>query len=148
MKKIEKNQITAPVVVKDVERFDNDASRKGKTAVREFFGDYKKQLTALWNGLKEEENAFKALNSVIAGFAGGEGLTPAEWIIVHYSRFIDSDNIPCNRKRDENGDEYFTRCILSGQYARGILKKAAINCIESNRIGNRFQQVVVSPVKR
>ena len=146
MAKVNKTEIVEQKEIKYI-RFDNDESRKAKTSVKDFFGDYSKQLRAIWNGLKEEENGFKALNAVISGFAGGENMTAPEWIIAHFAKYVDKNGIPCNRKKDENGAVYYTRCILSGVYARGILKKCALNCIESNRIGNRFTQIVVEPMK-
>lgn len=125
--------------------FENAAARKGKESVRAFFDTYKTQLSAQWDGLKKAENAFSALNAVISGIAGGEGLQPAVWLIEHFSRYIDADGRPCRKQKDENGNYYFTSAALTGVTARGLLKAAALNCIESNRKGNRFSQTVVTP---
>lgn len=125
---------------------DNATSKARKTAIRAYFDDYTKILTALWNGLKNEDTAYKALNSVIAGIAGGENTTPANWLVLHYSKFVDKNGLPCNRYKDENGKEFYKLAKLSGATARGILKKCALNCIESQRKGNRFTQIEVLPV--
>lgn len=125
---------------------DNDSSRKAKESVKNYFGNYETQLKIQWNGLKEEETAFKALNNVIAGIAGGEGEKPYIWLVKHFSKYIDKDEKPCNRFKDDNGKTFYKLATLSGVTARGLLKKAALNCIESQRLGNRFEQVVVTPV--
>lgn len=130
-----------------VEMLDNDKSRKAKSNVKEFFGNYETQLRIQWDGLKAEDTAFKALNAVIAGIAGGEGFKPYVWLVMNYSRYITESYEPCNRFKDDNGNVYYKRATLSGVTARGLLKKAAINCIESQRVGNRFEQKVVVPVK-
>lgn len=125
--------------------FDNAASKAGKTSINNYFGDYETQLRVQWDGLKSEDTAFKALNSVIAGIAGGQGEKPYIWLVKNFSRFVTEDLRPCNRYKDEEGRECFRLAALSGVTARGLLKKAAINCIESNRIGNRFKQTIVVP---
>lgn len=127
---------------------DNDSSRKAKDSVKNYFGNYETQLKIQWNGLKEEETAFKALNNVIAGIAGGQGEKPYIWLVKHFSKYIDKDEKPCNRFKDENGKPFYKLATLSGVTARGLLKKAALNCIESQRLGNRFEQVVVTPVAK
>lgn len=131
--------------VREISFIDNDASRKAKNSVREYFRNYEKMLKALWQGLTAEEAGFKALNSVISGIAGGEGATPAVWLIQHFSRYIDAEGKPCNRRKDKDGNIYFTAANLSGVNARGILQRAALNCIESQRQGNRFAQQIVTP---
>lgn len=133
--------------IRNIAVIDNDASRKAKNNVKDFFGNYEKQLKAQWDGLKNEDTAFKALNSVIAGIAGGVGEKPYIWLIKNFSRYISADLEPCNRYKDENGKPYFKRATLSGVTARGLLKKSALNCIESQRLGNRFEQIVVDPTK-
>lgn len=126
---------------------DNDASRKAKANVKEFFGNYETQLRIQWDGLKNEDTAFKALNNVIAGIAGGQGEKPYIWLVKNFSKYVTADFIPCNRRKDEDNKVYFVKAMLTGVTARGILKKSALNCIESQRIGNRFQQVIVEPIK-
>ena len=125
---------------------ENAISKAKKTAIKAYFDDYSKILTALWNGLKNEDTAYKALNNVIAGIAGGENTTPANWLVLHYSKFVDKNGLPCNRYKDESGKEFYKLAKLTGATARGILKKCAINCIESQRKGNRFTQVEVVPI--
>lgn len=127
-----------------INEFSNDESRKAKTSLKNFFGDYAIQLNLQWQGLKNEDTAFKALNAVIAGIAGGENESPATWLIKHFSKYVTENYEPCNRRKDDDGNVYFTKAIQTGVTARGLLKKAAINCIESNRIGNRFQQIIVT----
>lgn len=139
-------QIKENVVERTITTIDNDASRKAKESVKAYFGNYETQLKVQWNGLKDEETAFKALNNVIAGIAGGQGEKPYIWLIKHFSRYIDSLERPCNRFKDEDGKVFYKLATLSGVTARGLLKKAAINCIESQRLGNRFEQKVVTPV--
>ena len=126
---------------------DNDASRKAKENVRSYFGNYETQLKVQWDGLKNEDTAFKALNSVIAGIAGGQGEKPYIWLVKNFSKYVTADFIPCNRFKDDDNNVYYKRATLSGVTARGLLKKSALNCIESQRIGNRFQQVIVEPIK-
>lgn len=133
--------------IRNIAVIDNDASRKAKNSVKDFFGNYEKQLKIQWDGLKNEDTAFKALNSVIAGIAGGVGEKPYIWLIKNFSRYVTADGEPCNRYKDENGKTYFKRATLSGVTARGLLKKSALNCIESQRLGNRFEQSVVEPIK-
>lgn len=131
-----------------INTIDNDSSRKAKESVKSYFGNYETQLKIQWNGLKDEETAFRALNGVIAGIAGGQGEKPYIWLIKHFSRFIDSQERPCNRFKDEDGKPFYKLATLSGVTARGLLKKAALNCIESQRLGNRFEQVVVTPTTK
>lgn len=133
-------------VEKVVTMYDNDYSRKGKESVKSFFRNFEKQIALQWKGLKEEETAFKALNNVIAGIAGGQNEKPEIWLLKHFSRYIDKDGNPCNPYKVD-GQTKFRRAVQSGATARGLLQKAALNCIESNRIGNRFQQFVVEPTK-
>lgn len=128
--------------------FDNLESKTAKNAIKAFFADYEKQLSTEWNGLKAEDTAYKALNNVIAGIAGGEGLKPYEFIIKYFTKYIDENGTPCNRKKDENGQVYFTAYNMSGNNAKGILKRACLNCIESNRKGNRFEQIIVKPISK
>lgn len=132
-----------------VKMIDNDASRKAKSNVKDFFGNYETQLRVQWDGLKNEDTAFKALNAVIAGIAGGEGEKPYIWLIKHFTAYV-TDSLepePCSRFKDEDGKVRYRRCTLSGATARGLLKRAALNCIESQRLGNRFSQTVVVPIK-
>ena len=125
--------------------FDNAASKAGKTSINNYFGDYETQLRIQWEGLKNEDTAFKALNSVIAGIAGGQGEKPYIWLIKNFSKYVTEQGQPCNHYKDEQGRDRFRLATLSGVTARGLLKKAALNCIESNRIGNRFKQTIVVP---
>lgn len=141
------NVATKVAETREIVILDNDASRKAKGNVKEFFGNYETQLKIQWDGLKNEETAFKALNNVIAGIAGGQGEKPYIWLVKNFSRYATADGIPCNRFKNENGKVFYKRATLSGVTARGILKKSALNCIESQRIGNRFQQVIVDPIK-
>lgn len=128
--------------IRSIAVIDNDASRKAKANVKEFFGNYETQLKIQWDGLKNEDTAFKALNNVIAGIAGGQGEKPYIWLVKNFSRYATADGIPCNRFKDEDGKTYYKKAT-----ARGLLKKSALNCIESQRVGNRFQQVIVEPIK-
>lgn len=125
-------------------QFDNAASKAGKNSINNYFGDYETQLRVQWDGLKAEDTAFKALNTVIAGIAGGQGEKPYIWLIKKFSKYVTEQGQPCNRYKDEGGKVYFKLATLSGVTARGLLKKAALNCIESNRLGNRFRQEVVT----
>ena len=144
-----KVNVTAKVgETRTITMIDNDASRKAKNNVKEYFGNYETQLRVQWNGLKDEDTAFKALNNVISGIAGGEGEKPYIWLIKHFSRYATADGMPCNRFKDEDGKVYYKLATLSGVTARGLLKKSALNCIESQRIGNRFEQTVVVPVTK
>lgn len=138
------NVETKNVIAVRALQFDNNESRKAKTSLKNFFGDYAIQLNLQWTGLKNEDTAFKALNSVIAGIAGGENESPATWLIKHFSKYVTENFEPCNKRKDENDNIYFVKAMQTGVTARGLLKKAAINCIESNRIGNRFQQIIVT----
>lgn len=131
-----------------INTIDNDSSRKAKESVKNYFGNYETQLKIQWNGLKEEETAFKALNAVISGIAGGQGEKPYIWLVKHFSKYIDKDEKPCNRFKDEDGKPFYKLATLSGVTARGLLKKAALNCIESQRLGNCFKQVVVTPITK
>lgn len=142
-------KVETKVVIAEREEslFDNQESKTGKNSVKDFFGSYEKQLSCLWDGLKKEDNAFKALNQVIAGIAGSKGEKPAVWLVKNFSRYVNADLIPCNPYKNEDNQVCFRRCQLSGVTARGLLKKAALNCIESNRIGNRFKQTIVEPTK-
>ena len=133
---------------RDLKVLDNDSSRKAKENVRAYFGTYETQLKIQWDGLKNEDTAFKALNNVIAGIAGGQGEKPYVWLVKNFSKYVTADFVPCNRFKGEDGKVYFKTCTLSGVTARGLLKKSALNCIESQRIGNRFHQVIVEPVAK
>lgn len=126
-----------------VESINNETSKAAKQAIKSYFADYELQLKLQWDGLKQQDNAFKVLNNVIAGIAGKEGTKPEIWLIMHYSRFVTESLQPCRRRKDSAGNEYFTLATLSGNTAKGLLKAAALNCIESQRIGNHFKQVTV-----
>lgn len=126
-----------------MEKFTNIESKTAKVAVKSYFANFEGQINALWNGLKAEDTAYKALNQVIAGVAGGEGKTPAVWLCENFaSRYY---------KIQDNGQKVFFKKIkneykpltISGVTARGILKRAALNAIESNRAGNAFKQVEI-----
>lgn len=146
-KKTVSNVETKTVIAERTLQFDNNESRKAKQSLKDFFGDYTKQLNLQWSGLKNEDTAFKALNVVIAGIAGGENESPATWLIKHFSKYVTENFEPCNKRKDDDGNVYFTKAMQTGVTARGLLKKAALNCIESNRIGNRFNQTIVTPAK-
>lgn len=142
------NEATKNVFVeKATEMYENKESKARKEAVRAYFKSYDKILSALWNGLKAEEESNKAINAVIAGIAGGEGLTPAVWLVKHFSKLVDENGHPCTKRKDKDGKEYFAKCDLSGVSARGLLQRAVLNFIESARLGNRFEQKVVEPIK-
>ena len=145
-----KSEVTTSVVIaeRDANLFNNEDSRKAKESVKEFFGNYEKQLKLQWDGLKHEDTAFKALNAVIAGIAGGIGEKPEIWLIKNFSKFVTEDLKPCNKHKDANGNVFFKLANLSGSTARGLLKKCALNCIESERIGNRFKQTFVTPITK
>lgn len=128
-----------------INEFSNDESRKAKESVKAFFDSFEKQLKLQWDGLKAENTAYKALNSVIAGIAGSKGEKPEIWLIKNFSRYATEDGKPCNKVKTEDGKVVFKVARLSGVTARGLLKKCAINCIESNRQGNRFSQTIVTP---
>lgn len=128
-----------------INEFSNDESRKAKESVKAFFDSFEKQLKLQWDGLKAENTAYKALNSVIAGIAGSKGEKPEVWLIKNFSRYATEDGKPCNKVKTDDGKVVFKVARLSGVTARGLLKKCAINCIESNRQGNRFSQTIVTP---
>lgn len=130
-----------------INEFSNDESRKAKESVKRFFADYAIQLKLQWDGLKNEDTGYKALNTVIAGIAGSKGEKPEIWLVKNFSRYVDADGVPCNRKKEASGKIIYTRAKRNGATARGLLKKAALNCIESNRQGNRFSQTIVNPEK-
>lgn len=142
------NETTTNVFVeKATEMYENKESKTRKEAVRAYFKSYDKILSALWNGLKAEEESNKAINAVIAGIAGGEGLTPAVWLVKHFSKYVDINGHPCTIRKDKDGNKYFAKSDLSGVSARGLLQRAVLNFIESARQGNRFEQKVVEPIK-
>lgn len=126
---------------------DNEQSRKGKASVKAFFDSFDTQIEIQWNGLKKENTAYKALNNVIAGIAGSKGEKPYIWLIKNFSRYITIDQMPVNKTKDKDGKIVFKLAKLTGNTARGLLKKCALNCIESQRIGNRFSQTIVEITK-
>lgn len=136
---------TKTVIAERTLQFDNNESRKAKESVKAFFDNFDTQLKLQWDGLKNEDTAFKALNAVIAGIAGGQGEKPYIWLIKNFSRYATEDGKPCNKVKTEDGKTIFRLAMLTGNTARGLLKKCAINCIESNRQGNRFSQTIVIP---
>lgn len=148
--KVNKSEVTTSVVIAEREAnlFTNEDSKKAKESVKAFFSNYEKQLKLQWDGLKREDTAFKALNAVIAGIAGGIGEKPEIWLIKNFSKFVTEDLRPCNKYKNNDGNVYFKLANLSGATARGLLKKCAINCIESERIGNRFKQTIVVPITK
>lgn len=122
--------------------FTNIESKQAKESVKSYFANYEAQICALWDGMKNEDSAFKALNSVISGVAGGAGMRPAVWLCENYaSRYY----------RIEDGKRVFYKKVkgeykpltISGVTARGILKKSALNAIESQREGNAFKQTEI-----
>lgn len=142
------NETTKNVIVeKATEMYENKESKTRKEAVRAYFKSYDKILSALWNGLKAEEESNKAINAVIAGIAGGEGLTPAVWLVKHFSKYVDINGHPCTIRKDKDGNKFYAKCDLSGVSARGLLQRSVLNFIESARLGNRFEQKVVEPIK-
>lgn len=138
-------KVESTKVERTIATIDNESSRKAKDSVKSYFGNYETQLKVQWDGLKNEDTAFKALNAVIAGIAGGQGEKPYIWLIKNFSKFVDVNGCPCNRFKDEDKKPFYKLATLSGVTARGLLKKAALNCIESQRIGNRFEQIIVTP---
>lgn len=122
--------------------FTNVESKNAKASVKSYFANYEAQICALWDGMKNEDSAFKALNSVISGVAGGVGMRPAVWLCENYaSRYY----------RIEDGKRVFYKKVkgeykpmtISGVTARGILKRSALNAIESQREGNAFKQTEI-----
>lgn len=117
----------------------NLQSNKIKSGISTYFNDLDAQLCALWNGLKKERTEYKALNDIIAGLAGSEGLKPYMWLILNFaSRYVDADGLPLKRIKNEDGTYIYKPMRLTGATARGLLKRAAINAIESQRDGNRW----------
>lgn len=122
--------------------FTNIESKTAKSSIKSFFANYEDQICALWEGLKKEDEAFKALNTVISGIAGGQGQKAAVWLC---------DNFASRYYRIEDGKKVFYKKVkneyrkltINGVTARGILKKSALNAIESQRIGNAFKQVEI-----
>lgn len=119
--------------------YTNLQSAKLKNGVTAYFNDLNAQLSALWSGLKKERMEYKALNNVIAGLAGGERMKPYQWLILNFaSRYVDADGLPLKRFKKEDGTYIYKSMKLTGATARGLLKKAALNAIESQREGNKW----------
>lgn len=122
--------------------FTNIESKQAKESVQSYFSNYEKLICALWDGLKNEDDAFKALNSVVSGIAGGNGQKTAIWLCENYaSRFykiVDGKRVYYRKTKDG-----YKPLTISGVTARGILKKSALNAIESQRIGNAFKQIEI-----
>lgn len=122
--------------------FTNIESKTAKESVKSYFADYEKLICALWDGLKNEDSAFKALNAVISGIAGGNGQKPAIWLCENYaSRYyktIDGKRVFYKKVKKE-----YKPLTISGVTARGILKRSALNAIESQRVGNAFKQTEI-----
>lgn len=117
----------------------NLQSSKVKGGIKAYFNDLDAQLCALWNGLKKERTEYKALNDIIAGLAGSENLKPYTWLILNFaSRYVDAEGMPLKRYKREDGTYTYKAMKLTGATARGLLKRAALNCIESQREGNRW----------
>lgn len=125
-----------------MEQFSNVEAKGLKNGVKSYFGDYEAQINALWNGLKAEDSAYKALNEVISGIAGGEGKTPAVWLCenfaTRYYRIEDGERVYYKKVKGE-----YKPILVNGVTARGILKRSALNAIESQRIGNAFKQTEI-----
>lgn len=123
-------------------KFTNVEAKGLKGGIKSYFGDYEAQINALWNGLKAEDNAYKALNEVISGIAGGEGKTPAVWLCENYAtRYYRIEN--CKRVYYKKVKGEYKPILVNGGTARGILKRSALNAIESQRVGNAFKQTEI-----
>lgn len=119
--------------------YTNLQSSKIKSGINAYFNDLDSMLSALWNGLKKERAEYKALNEIIAGLAGGENLKPYSWLILNFSsRYVDAEGLPLKRFKNEDGTYTYKSMKLTGATARGLLKRSALNAIESQREGNRW----------
>lgn len=124
--------------------YANDYAKSLKGSIREYFSNFDSMLSALWNGLKSEDNAFKALNDTIAGIAGGDGMKPYQWLIVNFaSRYVDANGNPLKKVKQADGTHIYKPMQMSGVTARGVLKRSALNAIESQRSGNAWKVIVI-----
>jgi hypothetical protein len=124
--------------------YTNKSAKDLKGSIRNYFSDFDSMLAALWNGLKAEDATFKALNDVIAGIAGGDGLKPYQWLIANFSsRYFDIDGNPLKKVKQADGTHIYKPMQLNGVTARGTLKRSALNAIESQRNGNTWKVVVI-----
>ena len=124
--------------------YSNESAKSLKGSIKSYFSNYDSMLSALWNGLKCEDNAFKALNDTIAGIAGGEGLKPYQWLITNFaSRYVDANGTPLKKVKQADGTHIYKPMQMSGVTARGILKRSALNAIESQRSGNAWKVTII-----
>ena len=131
-----------------MKNFDLTQDNKvAKTSIKSFCKDYAKQINLQFEAMKKDESTkevIKAMNIALCKDALKEGVNLATFYILHYSKFVTTDGIIAKKCKDANGLVYYKSRTLNGNTAKGILKDALINAIESCRKGNKFLQTVVT----
>lgn len=118
-----------------------------KASIKSFCKDYAKQINLQFEAMKKDESTkevIKAMNIALCKDALKEGVNLATFYILHYSKFVTKDGIIAKKCKDANGSIVYRARLCNGNTAKGILKDALINAIETCRKGNKFEQVVVT----
>lgn len=122
-------------------------NKTAKVSIKDFCKDYAKQIDLQFNAMKQDndtKDVIKAMNITLCKDALKEGVNLATFYILHYSKFITKDGIIAKKCKDANGNIYYKARLCNGNTAKGILKDALINAIESCRKGNKFNQSIVT----
>lgn len=131
-----------------MKNFDlTNGNKVAKTSIKSFCKDYAKQINLQFEAMKKDESTkevIKAMNVALCKDALKEGVNLATFYILHYSKFITKDGIIAKKCKDATGNIYYRARLCSGNTAKGILKDALINAIESCRKGNKFAQMIVT----
>lgn len=121
-------------------------NKVAKNEIKNFCKNYEKQIALQFEAMKKDEatkEIIKAMNITLCKEALKEGVNLATYYIAHYSKYITNEGIIC-RKVKINGEATYKARTLNGNTAKGILKDALLNAIESCRKGNKFAQMIVT----
>lgn len=122
-------------------------NKNAKSTIKDFCKDYAKQINLQFEAMKKDDatkEVIKAMNITLCKDALKEGINLATFYILHYSKFITKEGIIAKRCKDTKGNIYYKERLCNGNTAKGILKDALINAIESCRKGNKFTQSIVT----
>lgn len=118
-----------------------------KVSIKDFCKDYAKQINLQFDAMKKDEltkDVIKAMNITLCKDALKEGINLATFYILHYSKYVTDNGIIAKRCKDDNGNIIYKARLCNGNTAKGILKDALINAIESCRKGTKFEQIKVT----
>lgn len=117
---------------------DNKVAKNG---IKANCKDYNFMINAIFNEMKSHDNTkevIKAMNIRFCSDACKEGVNLPTFYIMTFSKYVDNKGNIYKKVKNE-----FVLRKLNGITAKGILRDALLNAVETCRKGNRFEQITI-----